>query len=136
FKSFTFAGIYDQWVDVDTGEIVSSFAIITTAAPKSATDVVAHERVPVVIAEADRKQWLNPKTPLNTVLCLLQPQDGKQWNAFPIDKNIKNPKNKDLQLLRPVGEAVKKITKVEAVEVLELLGMGETRARKRRDLFS
>ncbi|MCV6628873.1 MAG: SOS response-associated peptidase [Flavobacteriaceae bacterium] len=135
FSCFTFAGIYDQWVDVNTGEIVSSFAIITTAAPNAATKMIDHARIPIVIAEADRNIWLDPKTPLDEALALLRPQDTKQWNAFPIDKSIKNPRNKDLQTLRPTGEAIKKITHIEAVEVLELLGMGETRARQRRDLF-
>lgn len=64
------AGVWDGWRGPG-GEIVRSFAIITTTANKLLTSV--HDRMPVVIEEADWPAWLgeiegNPKAMLRSSL--------------------------------------------------------------------
>jgi putative SOS response-associated peptidase YedK len=58
--TMTFAGLWESWTDETTGEVVETYAIVTT----TANDVVrpVHDRMPVVVARADRAKWLDPKT--------------------------------------------------------------------------
>ncbi len=131
FSSFTLGGIWDEWEHKETGEIIHSFAIITTAAT-SITAAVGHHRAPLIIEPENREQWLNPETELNVVSTLLIPFDGKNYNAYPISPKIKNPHYKNIEDLLPTGPAIKKVKETKVVEGLQLLGMGESPARNRR----
>ncbi len=108
FKTFTLGGIWDEWVDTETGEILHSFSIITTAA-SSITQAVGHHRAPLMIEAENRNEWLDPKTDLDLITSLLIPFDGKNYNAYPISNTLKNPRNKDPHALLPTGPAIKKI---------------------------
>jgi putative SOS response-associated peptidase YedK len=52
----SFAGVSDQWHNVETGERIASCTIIVTAA-NDATRAI-HDRMPVVFAEPDLEPWL------------------------------------------------------------------------------
>ncbi len=132
FSAFTLGGIWDEWVDVNTGEILHSFAIITTAAT-SITHAVGHHRAPLIISPENRNEWLNPETELSFITSLLTPFDGKNYNAYPISKSIKNPRDKNTEDLLPEGPAIKKVKETQVVEGLQLLGMGESPAKNRRE---
>ena len=132
FRSFTMGGIWDEWVDKNTGEIIHSFAIITTAS-NSITAEVGHHRAPLIISPEDRKAWLNPDTDLNQITSLLQPFDGDDYNAFPISAEIKNPRNKDIHTLLPTGKALRKQKIMDSQEEIELLGMDESRAKNKKE---
>ncbi len=131
FKVFTFGGIWDQWVDTETGEVLESMAIITTAAT-SITATIGHHRAPLIIPPEARSTWLEPESDLELVLQCLEPFDGSEYNAYPISTDIKNPRNKDPQSMLPIGPAIHKVAETKVVEGLELLGMGESPARQRR----
>ncbi len=131
FSVFTLGGIWDRWVDRSTGEILDSFAIITTAATK-VTAAVEHHRAPLLIAEEDRKKWLHSDTELREITSLLHPFGPEDFNAYPISDAIKNPRNHDIQLLYPTGKTVFPLREEVLREELELLGMGETPARRRK----
>ncbi len=51
-----FAGLWDRW-DVDDGSILHSFSIITTRANALVKPI--HDRMPVILDEADEAIWLN-----------------------------------------------------------------------------
>jgi len=53
----TFAGLWDEWKDVDTGEPLKSCAIIVTAANEFARQV--HDRMPVIVDTAQFEPWLS-----------------------------------------------------------------------------
>lgn len=53
----TAAGIWESWTDRNTGEVVESFAILTSEAPPTVAQV-GHDRCPVFIGENHRAQWL------------------------------------------------------------------------------
>ena len=56
---FAMAGIYSNWVDKSTGEIIKTFAIITTSAnPLMARIHNSKERMPVILQEENEKEWL------------------------------------------------------------------------------
>ncbi len=53
------AGIYDDWVNAKTGEVISSFAIITTEPDRFLTEV-GHDRSPVFLDKGAAYRWLEP----------------------------------------------------------------------------
>lgn len=60
-KIFTFAGLYDSWVNPANGEIMKSFTMVTT----QANDVMRYvhnnrERMPVLLRREDELSWLDP----------------------------------------------------------------------------
>lgn len=60
-QPFAFAGLYDEWTAVDTGEKTRSFSIITTAAnPLMAEIHNTKKRMPVMLPREYEQEWLNP----------------------------------------------------------------------------
>ena len=53
------AGIYDEWVNKETGEVLESFTILTDD-PPSFVNKVGHDRCPVFIGKKYFEEWLNP----------------------------------------------------------------------------
>lgn len=130
-RPFCFAGIWDEWTNTETGEIIPSFAIITTVS-NAATQKIGHHRSPVVLEEGDEKHWINSDLPLAEATSLLKPYPGSEMNAYPVDVAIKNPRSNGLSLLEPIGERIFPEYEFELYREIELFGMGESRARKRK----
>lgn len=55
------AGIYDRWLDKETGEEYDTFSIITTDA-NPLTDYIhnSKHRMPAILSKEDEEMWLNP----------------------------------------------------------------------------
>jgi len=92
--TLTFAGVWESWTDKATGEVVDTYAIVTTAA----NDVVrpVHDRMPVVVAREDRDAWLDPKS--RDVASLLLPFAGAM-EARPVASTINDARRDE----RPDG---------------------------------
>ena len=59
-ESFGFAGLYDQWVNKETGEILESCSIVTTAAEGIMEEVHnSKQRMPVTLNIDSMSNWLN-----------------------------------------------------------------------------
>lgn len=128
-RPFAFAGIWDEWVDQKTGEIVKSFAIITTT-PTTFLQKLPHHRSPVILSRKDESKWINPEAKLMDITDLLKPYEG-YMNAYPISTDIKNLRNNNRDLIQPIGPAVASESKLVLEQNLVLEGMGFTRARSR-----
>ncbi|TAJ10287.1 SOS response-associated peptidase [Marinilabiliaceae bacterium JC017] len=126
---FSLAGIWDSWVEPTTGEMHHSFAIITTVG-NEITDRIGHHRSPVVLLKEDEKKWLNNQLPLPEVVKLLKPYPGKLQKAVPISVQIKNPKNKNNELLLPVGKTITVESEVKVTKDIKLQGMGSRKKKK------
>ena len=138
-KLFAMAGIWDEWIDKESGEILRSFAILTTA-PTPLMQQIPHHRSPLVLTEENQKRWINNDLELNQVTEMLSPFDDIDFNAYPISPNIKSGRNKEIENLKPTGDRLRKEYDYIFYQDLELQGMGETTARKRKqneqlDLF-
>ena len=64
-EPLTVAGLWSEWLDKETGEIINSFTIITTKANKLLAKIhnnpkLAEPRMPVILPEANIEQWLQP----------------------------------------------------------------------------
>ena len=102
-RPFAFAGIWDQWTNPESDEIISSFAIITTVANILLRKIHNH-RSPVILKQEDEKRWLSSNIPLAEITNLLIPYPGELMNAYPIAPTIKNPRADDPGLIHPAGE--------------------------------
>jgi putative SOS response-associated peptidase YedK len=114
-ESFCMAGIYDSFIDKETGEETLSFAIITTVA-NELMQKIGHHRSPVILEQSDEMKWLQTED-LAVVTSLLKPYQANLMNAYPIDAAIKNQKNNAAEFLKPTGTTVLKET--EQVMVAE-----------------
>ena len=130
-RPFAFAGIWDRWVNKETGEEVDSFAIITTSA-YGVLHKIGHHRGPVILNPEDEAHWLDRDLPLGEVTQLLKPSEFIKLNAYPIDTAIKNPTAEGYDLLEPVGERMIKEYDYQFYDHLKLEGMGHTTARQRK----
>lgn len=132
-RPFAMAGIWDAWTNEATGEIVHSFAIITTVA-NEVLQAIGHHRSPVILTRERERDWLNTNLPLAEVTAMLEPYDANLMNAYPIGAEIKSPKANGLGLLTPIGERVFPEYDERVDQSTKLQGMG--RSRKGRDSLS
>ena len=59
---FSFAGLYDQWVDKRTGEIINSCSIVTTEAKGIMREIHNSKmRMPLVIENNQMEDWLEKR---------------------------------------------------------------------------
>ncbi|MCB0364094.1 MAG: SOS response-associated peptidase family protein [Bdellovibrionaceae bacterium] len=53
------AGIFDEWVHPETGEVIESFAVVTNE-PSEFVERIGHDRQPVFPADGVWDEWLKP----------------------------------------------------------------------------
>ena len=94
---FSFAGLWDEWVDKSTGEVLRTFTIITTEANKLVKEV--HDRMPVIFTPEAEELWLNNDEPVDALLDLLKPYDAAAMKAYPISSLINSPQNNTPEVL-------------------------------------
>lgn len=122
-RPFAFAGIWDEWANTDTGEIIRSFAIITTVS-NSLLEKLPHHRSPVILNKKHESRWLKQDLPLADVTKLLKPYPADLMNAYPVDPAIKNPSAEGKELLKPIGERVLPEFDAKTRQDIDLQGMG------------
>jgi len=61
-QAFALAGLYDQWTDKSTGEVLNTFTVITTRANPMMEEIHnLKKRMPVILSPDAEKQWLDLK---------------------------------------------------------------------------
>jgi len=92
------AGVWEHWESQDSGEVVDSFSIITTAANSFMEKI--HDRMPVILKREQEAEWLDPKNNNTASLTkLLRPCPDKWLDAYEISKLVNSPKNNRKELL-------------------------------------
>jgi len=125
-RPFAFAGIWDRWTNPESGEMINSFAIITTVA-NELMQMIQHPRSPVILHRGDEKNWLSNSLPLSEVTRLLNPYPGGLMNAYPIAPTIKNPGADDPGLIHPAGQRLMPETIIKSSTQVRITGMGSNR---------
>ncbi len=128
-RPFAMAGIWDEWTNAETGEIVRSFAIITTVA-NDVLHAIGHHRSPVILPRERERAWLDTALPLSDATEMLEPYDAQLMNAYPIGVEIKSPKANGLGLLTPIGERVFPEYDERLDQSTKLQGMGSSRKKR------
>ena len=97
---FSMAGIYDEWLDKTTGEVVKSFSIITTD-PNSLTDYIHNtkHRMPAILSMEDEERWLDPKLAKTEIERLLRPFPPERMDAYVINNDFLKQKADDPTIL-------------------------------------
>lgn len=90
-EPFALGGIYNDWVNKETGEIVNTFSIITTDAnPLMAKIHNLKLRMPLILSHETEKDWINPDLTTEEIKKLMKPIDENQMQAHTISKIITN----------------------------------------------
>lgn len=68
---FFMAGIYNPWIDQQSGEIIDSFAILTTAANSLMEQVHnKKKRMPVILPDEEASEWIQNDLPIEKISSL------------------------------------------------------------------
>lgn len=99
-EPFTFAGIWETWKD-DADQTVETCSIVTTAANPFMAEV--HDRMPVILPAAARREWLDPaQQDLQVLQELLVPYAADSLVREPVSPLINSPKNDSEACIKPV----------------------------------
>lgn len=130
-KPIALAGLWNDWTDPETGEVTTTFSIMTHVANKVCRKI-GHHRSPVILDKEDIDVWLNTDAPVAEAISVLRPYKGVM-NAYPVDpKLVKSGRMKDKGIIQPIGERIFKEEEIKVQEELKLFGMGESPARSRK----
>ncbi len=97
-----FAGLYEAW-QKEQGVRQTTFTILTTAA--NAVLESYHDRMPVILADRDADDWMDPRAPSPRALKrLLVPAPDDLLIATPVSPEVNNVDNDSPDLLQPAGQ--------------------------------
>jgi putative SOS response-associated peptidase YedK len=92
------AGIWEEWTDKSTGEILKTYAILTTAA-SNLLQTIQHHRSPLILNDEEIDTWLDSKSSTQDIRKILYPHDFSNAEALAIDPIIKSKVN-DPEVIR------------------------------------
>jgi putative SOS response-associated peptidase YedK len=92
-EPFTFAGLWDEWIDISNNDKVISTTIITTEPNELMQNI--HNRMPAIILPNERNLWLSPEVQTNHLKSLFIPIPGELLEAYPVSGRVNSPMNND-----------------------------------------
>ena len=86
---FSIAGIWDTWTDKQTGEIISTFSILTVAAnPLMAKIHNEKKRMPVILPTEIEKRWLDESLEKEEIVSLCKSFDESRMKTHTVSRLI------------------------------------------------
>jgi putative SOS response-associated peptidase YedK len=83
------AGIYDDWIEDRTGEVLSTFSIITTEANELMAKIHnSGRRMPVILSKSSEEKWIDLSTSEAEALDLLIPCPSEKLKAHAVSPLI------------------------------------------------
>ena len=107
-RPLALAGLWTTWHAPEAPEEAAPLrsATILTTAPNGLLGHI-HDRMPVILAEADWDRWLNPAvTDVADFLPLLQPAADDLLEAIPVGPLVNSSRNQGPELVEAVGPAL------------------------------
>jgi len=99
---FGFAGLWEEWLDMQTGELTETCTIITTEANEVLKPV--HERMPVILKDSDYDFWLDEKIKDTSKLQnLLVPFPAREMDSHAVSRSVNNPSANSEELITPLN---------------------------------
>jgi putative SOS response-associated peptidase YedK len=109
-EPFAFPGLWDCWVDRDSGSQLHTFTIITTRANALVRRI--HDRMPVIFDTAMGSQWLEGPFGARAMALdlVLQPLPSERMAAHEVSTLVNSPENDTAECLQPVspGQPIKR----------------------------
>jgi putative SOS response-associated peptidase YedK len=85
------AGLFEDWVESKTGEVYSTFTIITTEANELLAEIHnSAKRMPVILDKNTEKEWIDPETSASEAQSLLRPCPEEILSAHTISPLVNN----------------------------------------------
>jgi putative SOS response-associated peptidase YedK len=98
---FGFAGLWDKWMDKETGQDILSSTIITIDAKGAIAEV--HNRMPVILDPDHYKIWLSKEdVPDSTLMHCLNPYFAHEMEVYRISPLVNDPRNDSAECIRPI----------------------------------
>jgi len=95
------AGLWSTWKSPATGEEITSCTVLTCAPNEVMAEL--HDRMPVVLGEADWAKWLGEEPATNEQLLDLLTACPDEWlKIWPVDKKVGNVRNQGAELVLPI----------------------------------
>lgn len=88
---FFMAGIYQPWVDIESGETMDTFSIVTTKANCLIEQIHnKKKRMPTILNEAQASEWLKPDLQVSRIMKLSSNQvDSNLINYYTLRKDFR-----------------------------------------------
>ncbi len=84
-EPFALAGIYDQWLNKETGELITSVSIVTTEANSIMQKIHnTKKRMPVILPKSKEFEWIDQTVPAEKAGEMLKPFDPSGMDAHAI----------------------------------------------------
>jgi putative SOS response-associated peptidase YedK len=95
------AGLWAKWKDTKSGDEIQSCTILTCGPNDAMAEL--HNRMPVILREADWPKWLGEEPATEEeLLALLKPCPDDRLKIWPVDKKVGNVRNKGAELVLPI----------------------------------
>lgn len=102
-RPMALAGLWDRWIDRETGIAVDSCTIVTTAANELLASV-PHDRMPVILDEGAQREWLDPGiTDRERLSALLAPRHADDMELVIASEQFVNRGVDDPRCVDPVA---------------------------------
>ncbi len=100
-EAFGMAGLWERWT-ARTGEVIASCTIVTTEANGAVAPL--HDRMPVILHEADYGRWLGEDAAdAETLKSLLRPYPDQAMELYPVTRKVGNPRFNSPECIEPVA---------------------------------
>jgi putative SOS response-associated peptidase YedK len=97
-QPFAFAGLWDEWLDKNTGELHPTFTIVTTEPNELMAKL--HNRMPVILPGTDAEHaWLSDDLGPSAHQQLLVPYDASLMCEYVITTRVNSPAHNDPEVL-------------------------------------
>jgi len=103
-RLFAMAGVWDEWLSKETGELIRSFSILTVSATERLHPL--HHRMPVILKKSARNRWLSGNLALSQVTAMFEQYSQEKMNAFPVSTLVNSPTNNSADILQPTGARI------------------------------
>jgi putative SOS response-associated peptidase YedK len=99
---FGFAGLWEEWLDKESGELVETCTIITTEANEVLEPV--HDRMPVILKAENYDEWLDEKLKDTARLQnLLAPYPAEEMASHAVGKAVNSPGYDSAELIKQLN---------------------------------
>ncbi|MDX1438993.1 MAG: SOS response-associated peptidase [Rubricoccaceae bacterium] len=104
---FCFAGLWSEWTDRSTGEVLLTYTVVTTS-NNSLMETIGHHRMPCIVQPDKYDLWLDPEIDDKELLVatIVQPEKSSQLQAHPVGYAINYRNEYGPHVVEPIGEVV------------------------------
>ncbi len=94
-------GLWESWVDPDSGEILRTFCVITVGPNQLMAPI--HDRMPVILAPDQWAAWLSPETESGAVAAMVVPAPAEAMAAWKVSRRVSRASENDANLVEAVA---------------------------------